>query len=211
MEQEIAVKNWQIGQTPDILNSIHQSDVNIVIQNRNIHHLQENISALLNEGFEFRSSGDIQTILAELKNLLGKNSYNAIYQDFESIIRRFGKVTDSDSFRVLLSVVDSDMCRKFHTDINDLRLLCTYAGPGTLWLTEDNIDRNALNALEEDGCIIKDESKIKQAETGSIVLLKGAIYPKENTRAAVHRSPSIEENGNRRLLLRIDTNDFLIY
>ncbi|MGK0427956.1 MAG: hypothetical protein ACJAUR_002072 [Ulvibacter sp.] len=40
-------------------------------------------------------------------------------------------------------------------------------------------------------------------------MLKGAIYLSEGTKAVVHRSPTIEESVETRLLLRIDTNEFL--
>ena len=93
--------------------------------------------------------------------------------------------------------------------MNDLRMLCTYSGPGTLWLKEDNIDREALHASTDNEPIALDERMIQQVRTGDLVILKGAIYPKEGTKAAVHRSPAIEESGERRLLLRIDTNEFL--
>jgi hypothetical protein len=93
--------------------------------------------------------------------------------------------------------------------MNDLRMLCTYSGPGTLWLSENNINRNALNSCGDNECIVLDESKIQQAKTGAVVILKGAIYPEEGTKAIVHRSPTIEDYGEKRLLLRIDTNAFL--
>ena len=48
-----------------------------------------------------------------------------------------------------------------------------------------------------------------QVPENGVVLLKGALYPKAGTRAIVHRSPTIEESGEKRLLLRIDTNDNL--
>lgn len=47
---------------------------------------------------------------------------------------------------------------------------------------------------------------IQQAGTGDIVILKGALYP--DGHAIMHRSPTIEEMGAARLLLRIDTNAF---
>ena len=40
---------------------------------------------------------------------------------------------------------------------------------------------------------------------GDIVILKGALYPE--SKAIIHRSPTIEETGKKRLLLRIDTNE----
>ena len=51
-----------------------------------------------------------------------------------------------------------------------------------------------------------DKSQIQQANTGDIVILKGALYP--NASPVIHRSPSIEESNEQRLLLRVDTNNF---
>jgi hypothetical protein len=93
--------------------------------------------------------------------------------------------------------------------MNDLRLLCTYNGPGTVWLSDSNVNRNALETYGDNETIVKDNSQINYAKTGSVVLLKGAIFPIKGTKAIVHRSPTIEESGLSRLLLRIDANDFL--
>jgi len=129
--------------------------------------------------------------------------------DIETLLSIFNRITQAQSFRLLLATINTNMCRRFHTDVNDLRMLCTYSGPGTLWLTEDNVNREALETCKDNECIVKDESKIQQAPTGSVVILKGAIYPQQGTKAIVHRSPTIEESGEKRLLLRIDTNEFL--
>ena len=51
------------------------------------------------------------------------------------------------------------------------------------------------------------QTESKYVNAGDVVLLKGALYPGANP--ILHRSPSIEELGKVRLLLRIDTNSFL--
>ena len=99
------------------------------------------------------------------------------------------------------------MCRRFHTDLNYIRMLCTYSGPGTMWLSENNLNRKALDDLDENDSIVINQNDIKQVDTGSVVILKGALYPREGTKAAVHRSPNIEESQQKRLLLRIDTDE----
>ena len=116
-------------------------------------------------------------------------------------------MTQASSFRLLLTTVNTDMCRKFHTDINDLRLLCTYIGPGTLWLPDEIVDGKALQAGKEDTEIVIDAQQIQQVPTGDVVILKGALYAGANP--ILHRSPSIKEHGEKRFLLRIDTNEFL--
>lgn len=208
-EETITVPNWKVGDTLTSLNAIHHKDVNITIHDRDVSAFSTEIIGLLEQNVEFRSSGSIETILKEMINILGQHQYNGIIQDIKKILRHFQKITEANSFRLLLSTVNTNMCRRFHTDINDLRLLCTYSGPGTLWLTEDNVNRKALDTCGDNECIVLDENKVQQAPTGAIVILKGAIYPKEGTAAVVHRSPTIEETGQKRLLLRIDTNEFL--
>jgi len=122
---------------------------------------------------------------------------------------QFKELSGANSFRLLFTTVNTNMCSRFHTDMNDLRLLCTYNGPGTVWLSDSNVNRNALETYGDNETIVKDNSQINYAKTGSVVLLKGAIFPLKGTKAIVHRSPTIEESGLSRLLLRIDANDFL--
>ena len=99
------------------------------------------------------------------------------------------------------------MCRRFHTDINSLRLLCTYVGQGTLWVPDEMVNHKAFLNKGGNEEIVTDESQIQHAGTGDVIILKGALYPEANP--IVHRSPAIEGNGESRLLLRIDVNDGL--
>lgn len=204
-----AVKNWEIGTTPSVLENIHQEDTNIAIYKRDKSILASEINHLLRQNIEFRASGDINSILDKITQTIKPNEFPLIIQDIKVLLHLFQKLSSAKSFRLLLITISSDMCRKFHTDINDLRMICTYSGAGTLWLTEDNINQKELYESGEDKDIVIEESEIQQAKTGSVVILKGLLYPKEGTRAVVHRSPAIEKMGAKRLLFRIDTNEFL--
>jgi len=200
-------KNWAIGLSPDILEGIHNKDINIAIYEREIDDLSSEINGLVERNVEFSASGSIKFIESEMRSKLGQSNCDNVTEDINELLHHFKKVTNTDSFRLLLTTVNTNMCRKFHTDINDLRMLCTYSGPGTLWLTEDNVNRKAMDANgSTNKSIVINDTKVQQAKTGSVVLLKGAIYPQNNTNAIVHRSPTIEETGEKRLLLRIDTN-----
>ena len=203
------IKNWELGQAPSILDSIHKRDVNIAIFNRHVNTMEAELDSLNKKDIEFRAVGDFDAVINAVANTVDLLDYPLIKKDIQYLLGLFRNVTKAQSFRLLLATVKSNMCRKFHTDINDLRMLCTYTGPGTLWLTEDNVNREAEDCLEEDDCLVIDNTRIQQAKTGSVIVLKGAIYPKEGTKAVLHRSPTIEESGERRLLLRFDTNEFL--
>ena len=195
------------------LSDIHLPHKNIAILKRRIDHLENEIRQVIEQWPEgaFRSSGSPGTIIAELDSW-GQNfpqKVPALKGDIARLINCFSVVTGSDSLRLLLERVNSNMCRRFHTDINSLRLLCTYLGPGTLWLPNDNINHRAMRQKGSDPGIALDKNKIQQVGVGEIAILKGAVYPGENTQACVHRSPTIEESGETRLLLRLDTNGFL--
>jgi len=209
MKAATIAENWAIDNYPNVLHQIHDNEKNIAIYERNIQPLKYEIDSLLEKDIELRATGDITSISHYLMEEINELEFPMITKDAADLLYLFKDVTKAKSFRLLLATIHANMCRKFHTDINDLRLLCTYSGPGTLWLTEDNINHKAMDSNLENESIVLDESRIQQAKTGSVIILKGAIYPQEGTKAVVHRSPTIEETGQKRLLLRIDTNELL--
>jgi len=201
--------NCRIGDNPSILNCIHDNQVNIAIYERDISAFANELTHLLDEHVEFKSSGTIESIVNDAREVMNPTKYPLLIRDISQLLLYFKEATEVNNFRLLLATVNTNMCRRFHTDVNDLRMLSTYSGPGTLWLTDDNINRVALNDCSDDVSMVIDESRIQQAATGAVVILKGAIYPQLETEAVVHRSPTIEESGEKRLLLRIDTNESL--
>ncbi|XOV67882.1 MAG: DUF1826 domain-containing protein [Fluviicola sp.] len=209
METIETVQNWEIGNTPDVLREIAWKDVNVTIYERDINALKEEIELLLPMTINIRCSGSFEVIMADIRSTLSNVNCESIINDIGSLLEEFKKASGADSFRLLLETVTSNMCRRFHSDMNDLRLLCTYAGPGTLWLKDDNINRDALNQRGEDDDIVKNKDEIQQVKTGAAVIIKGAMYPKKGTKAAVHKSPPVEETGEKRLMLRIDMNQNL--
>ncbi len=202
-------ENAVLGKDVKILQDIHLKSKNIAIYQRNIESLSKELKQITEQDIECRASGTTEEILSTLEDYfnshLSKCSF--LFDDVAILLGLFEKVTQASSFRLLLATVSTNMCRKFHTDINDLRMLCTYIGPGTLWLPDKAVNHKALQARENNQKIVKDEQHIQQVDTGDVVILKGALYPEANP--ILHRSPAIEAHGERRLLLRIDTNEFL--
>lgn len=206
MIQDLNLKNWVVGSSQKILHRIHDDDVNIAILNRNTQSFFEEIKLVLDAAINIHINGSSSLIIKTIEQKLSK--YHYINKDIISILLHFKEVTKATNFKLALSCVTTNMCTKFHTDVNTIRLLCTYSGPGTLWLTEDNINRNALKAKEHNHCIVINKTNIQQVKTGAVVLLKGDKYSKE-AQGVVHKSPYIVEKNTKRLLLRIDTNEFL--
>jgi hypothetical protein len=95
---------------------------------------------------------------------------------------------------IRLEIVTSDACRKFHADYVPLRLITTYAGPGSQWLSND--DAAALA-----GGVAAEQLEVRQLLAGEVALFKGRLLTDS---PIIHRSPPIAGTGQRRLVLVIN-------
>jgi hypothetical protein len=193
------------------LAAIHRAEVNIAICHRELTGLVEQAGASVGVMDDLALSGAPAAIIRQLEYHPELTRFPDLQHDIAMLVRHFAELSGTARLRLLLATVNTNMCRRFHTDMNDLRLLCTYTGPGTLLLPEDAADRKALQSGGDNDRIVRDPDAIVMAGETDVVILKGALYPKDGTRGAIHRSPTVEETGQRRLLLRIDTNAFLTY
>ncbi|AGA91241.1 Protein of unknown function (DUF1826) [Thioflavicoccus mobilis 8321] len=102
-----------------------------------------------------------------------------------------------------LETTDVDGCPRFHVDRTHLRLLCTYRGPGTEWLTDAQVDRDAQASGASNTHIIRfgEPSRLEPFWVG---ILKGDAYPGNAGRGLVHRSPPIAGSGQTRVLFCLD-------
>ncbi|KQM98902.1 DUF1826 domain-containing protein [Sphingomonas sp. Leaf25] len=105
-------------------------------------------------------------------------------RDIAMLVARHAALTGEDRLRVRLDVIDTDACRRFHADYVTLRLLCTYAGPGTQW------------------CDADEPEAVRDVATGSVGVFKGRLLL--DPPSVLHRSPPIAATGGRRLMLVID-------
>jgi hypothetical protein len=127
------------------------------------------------------SAGELKAALGYLPEVLAS--------DIDDLVKRFAALTGRQTVRLRLEVVEGDACRKFHADYTDLRLVTTYAGPGT----------DIRQTPSED-------SPVTRIGTGDVALFKGKLFPGEPP-VLLHRSPPIEGTGERRVVLVLDTPD----
>ena len=104
--------------------------------------------------------------------------------DIGLLLRRQAALTGDDHLRLRLEVIETDACRRFQADYVTLRLLCTYAGPGTQW------------------CRAAAPDAICEVPTGAVGVFKGRMLLDPPT--GLHRSPPIAATGGQRLILVID-------
>jgi hypothetical protein len=127
--------------------------------------------------------------------------------DLARLVSCFRALTGSSRLRVGFELQTHDQCPKFHVDAVEMRLITAYIGPGTEWLSEDAVDREALqkhdySSFEEaNAAILRPGARVRHAQAGEVLILRGSRSLTAQGRGAVHRSPPIESSQARRLLL----------
>lgn len=205
----LTFSNAAIGQHNSVLNDIRQPAKNIAIYQRNPTFLDAELALVMLKPVTFRATGSIVEMRNAIQQYFETDHPNCsnLLGDLLEQLALFEQVSGAESFRLLFTTVNTNMCRRFHTDINSLRMLCTYVGQGTLWLPNEIVNTKAFLTQGNNEQIVLDENQVQQAGTGDVIILKGALFPDANP--IVHRSPTIEEHGESRLMLRIDVNDAL--
>ena len=175
---DYAYKNAAIGKDEKVFQEIHLPFKNIAIYQRDLSALKEELNSLADKTIDYRVNGTVEEISGQFKQFFEEYlpECPALLADITHVLRLFEQTTKAANLRVLLATVESNMCRKFHTDVNDIRLLCTYIGPGTVWLPDEAVNYEALKARKENDEIVLDQQHIQHVDTGDVVLLKGALY-----------------------------------
>jgi len=130
----------------------------------------------------------------------------SLRREVDAAVAAFRSVTRASAPRVVFGIVDTDSCRKLHVDYIALRMVSTFHGPGTEWAEEAAVDRVALAELAEDPDeanrrIVRDPSLIRRCQPGDWLFMKGEAWPGQSGHGAVHRSPPVEHERKRRLVL----------
>lgn len=123
--------------------------------------------------------------------------------DLRKLANLFFSLSEGREVILRLETTDTDGCRRFHVDRTHLRLLCTYRGPGTEWLTNEQVDRDAQGSGAPNERIIRfgEPSRFEPFWVG---IMKGSAFPGNASRGLMHRSPPITGSGQTRLLFCLD-------
>jgi hypothetical protein len=194
-----------------VLASIHLDEVNVVVWRRPLpRHLSSSLADLARRDvptFEglIRRSLDLESALELVTDETAREWLRA---DLVRLHARFLQLASARHVKLSFGPVVGDQCRKFHVDRMHLRLITTYSGPGTEWLPNDAVDRDALLRapecpMEANQHIVTNPGRVQRAVAGDVLLLKGSRYP--GALGAVHRSPPIESSNGARLVLVLST------
>jgi len=148
-----------------------------------------------------RSSFDVDVSALLREQGLDPMAFQNLRADMLRLISIFSTVSEGRELKFRLLTTGTDDCRRFHLDRLQLRLLCTYQGPGTEWLTDAQVDREALVRCRPNNEVIR-FGEASRFETFWVGILKGD--PKNIGYGQVHRSPPIADSGRVRVVFSID-------
>ncbi|MBX9595221.1 MAG: DUF1826 domain-containing protein [Roseomonas sp.] len=111
----------------------------------------------------------------------------------------FATLLGQDRLRIRLEALRGRGCHRWHADAVGLRLLCTYAGPGTEWL---DLDGGAALARRLDPAHLM--MRPHRLATGDVAVLKGEAWPGNAGHGCIHRSPPNPDDAPPRLVLCLD-------
>ena len=204
---------WRTSLEVAVLGQLQQHDVNLVSWRRE---LPANLDELLVEwAVRFPARFD-QIVsmpsydLSAAVHGLAEPARTWLTTDIAVLLAQLAHLANAPRLRVSFGAVRTNQCPKFHVDYVRYRLMTTYTGPGTEWVPDDAVRREALNhpvecprdANEE---IVRDASAVRHGAVGEVLVMKGARH--ETGRGAVHRSPPIEGTGQVRVALIASTVD----
>ena len=165
------------------------------------------------EGEIFEHKGMLDVAELDLSGLLQSVSNpiarQFLTEDITSILADFSTALGRRHLYGQLAVVAHDRCRKFHTDYVTIRLLCTYVGPGTEWVRNEDVVRKNLARADVDletanRSVLRVRDVVHHCAAGDLLLLKGEAFDGNRGSGAVHRSPPIAARALRRLVLKVD-------
>lgn len=153
-------------------------------------------------GFDAPCRARAEDVASALQGLMEERWRAWLTEDLVQLLGLFQRLAGVTKCRLVFGVVRGDQCRKFHVDRLRLRMISTYAGPGTEWLPEAAVRRAALR--EPAACpelanrqIVRSARLVRHARAGDVLVMKGALATPEGV---VHRSPPIESLGVTRVV-----------
>lgn len=200
-----------IDDNPAGLQRILETDVNLCVwrraPSREVSNELQSLQA--NHLPDVRCTTRMESFDSDLRGLLMCNglrpeAFQHWCADVEQLAKHYFPLTHGRKVTLRLETTDNDGCRRFHVDRTHLRLLCTYRGPGTEWLPEAQVDREAQLAGAGNEEILRYGSP-SHLESFWVGILKGTAFPGNADHGLVHRSPPVEQSGQVRVLVCLDS------
>ena len=199
----------------DVLADIYQENTNIVVWKRSLtYKLLEASNSILSTTPDLEISLVVspQDTVSNLQARLDSSKMAMILiEDIHKLVNMFCDLFDLKRVGLRLTSLKHAMCPRFHVDNVPCRLITTYQGIATEWLSHSDADRSKLGVGNEgkpdsQSGIYQDETNIQQLSQGDVALLKGEAWVGNEGKGLIHRSPQLYDQASR-LILTIDFID----
>ncbi len=183
-----------VGESPQVLTEVLQDGVNLAVWQRQLPvHVADFAQVLLSLGqplaesltLELQPDDDAPALRGLAAAYADLQGYEGFICDVRWLVVAYACLLDARRVGLRLRALEGAMCPRFHVDHVPARLICTYAGPGSEWLTAP------------------DAVQVEQLSTGDVAVLKGERWLGNEGHGLVHRSPAVPA-GQRRLMLTLD-------
>lgn len=183
-----------VGESPQGLTEVLQDGVNLAVWQRQLPvHVADFAQVLLSLGqplaesltLELQPDDDAPALRGLAEAYADLQGYEGFICDVRWLVGAYACLLDARRVGLRLRALEGAMCPRFHVDHVPARLICTYAGPGSEWLTAP------------------DAVQVEQLSTGDVAVLKGERWLGNEGQGLVHRSPAVPA-GQRRLMLTLD-------
>jgi len=191
------------GETPLVLTDVLQDGVNLAVWRRRLPPQLEDFAELvvslkqpLADQWVIEVDEQQMPVLSDLlREAADFHGYGAFVADVAWLVAAYTCLVGARRVGLRLRVLTGPMCPRFHVDNVPLRLLTTYAGPGSEWLREQESPRGELHTAQVP------VDNIQKLHVGEVAVLKGEQWQGNEGAGLVHRSPSGQQG---RLLLSLD-------
>jgi len=198
-----------VGEEPEVLRNIRRPEINLALWRRALTSPVARFaraclsSAHLHFGFEAASDAVAPKLSTALAGSgAPRRDAAAWMEDVVRLASLFAAATGARDLSVHVEVLAHDSCRLFHVDNVRCRLITTYAGAGTQWLRDGDVDRTVLGCGANSG-VLRSGARVQRMQSGWVGLFKGERLPEMEGRGIVHRSAPVRATGRRRLVVKI--------
>ncbi len=199
------------GTDPLIFADIYQDNINMTTWQRDLSQpLKASVRRFLLSRPDFQSNLTVtpHNVSSCLNEAFGSDEYLELVDNITELVEVFCYLLETSHAGLRLTALDRAMCPKFHVDRVPCRLVTTYEGIATEWLSHDVVDRTKLGLgsqglKDSESGLYQHHEDIQQLDCGDVAILKGETWMNNENAGLVHRSPS-PSTGERRLLLTLD-------
>lgn len=190
---EILISSAAVAGCSEVFREVLDPDCNLAIWERKL--ARDFSTLLLDDVEDVRFQAPLSKLHESFEANLNQAGFasnvvrEALVKDVLSLAERYCSLLVLNELEVRLEVVTTNSCRKWHADYVKARLISTYIGSGTQWLSQQDADR-VREGIEP--------LRINSMSPGDAGIFKGKIA---TDTPAIHRSPPIAGTGEKRLLL----------